>query len=137
MKIFRSLILLLFIPFVSVSAQTLSPWTGSWTFTETWPDLSGTINDYLAYKLNIPSDSSQPATLDISGFQTFSHENLTAVITNDAISFISNKDRKARFKLVRRADVIQTQWLNLKPVLDSHKKAGIYFSKSNRRTTNN
>ena len=131
MKIFRSLTLLLFIPFISASAQTLSPWTGSWTFTETWSDLSGTINNYLAYELNIPSDSSQPATLDMSGFQTFSHENLTAVITNDAISFVSNKDRKARFKLLRRANVIQTQWLNLNPVLDSHKKAGVYFGKSN------
>lgn len=109
MKTYRNLILLFLIPFFSASAQTLSPWTGSWTFTETWPDLSGTINNYLTYELNIPSDSSQLATLDMSGFQSSRHMNLTAIVNNDAITLISNKDHKAIFKLTHRTDVIKTQ----------------------------
>ena len=130
MKIYRQLILLVMISVLSSSVHAVTSFAGTWTFTESWPDLSGTTNNYLNYELTIPSNSSQSATLDISGFQTYSHIDLTSTEKGDVITFSSNDQHKPLLKLIRSTNSIKTQWLNLKPALDVHKGIGVYFRRS-------
>lgn len=128
MNRYQFIALFWFIPCLGF-AQSLSSWSGVWTFDECWPDGSGTTSNCISYKLTIPKDSTKHALLDMEGFQTDNHTQVILRPAKNGVDILSSDTKEKLFGLSKKQGTVKTKWFSLTPARNDNQKEGHYFTK--------
>ena len=126
---------------ISSGFQSANQWLGRWEYSESWQSLAREVHNSVVYILNIrQEDGNIVADLNLDGYQTLRRIGCQCRMLKDGIQIVFAASREGDTgKTYSKSDVllelnmqkgkIITSWGAIKPQLDSHQKADVYFYK--------